>query len=331
MRTPARLALIVGAAALFAGCGGSQTPIGGPGAIPQSRATTNHADRAGSWMLPEASTEDLLYASDNAGRVFVFSYPKVKLVGTLSGFDSPVGICVDRDSNVWIANQVPPEVIEYAHGGTTPIATLALDSGVGSPYGCAIDSTSGNLAVVDDTAIAVFPNAQNPPTYYSASAYYYLQYAGYDNQGDLFSVGYLWSSGKDELAELPKGGSAIVPVFLNQDITANVVQWEGQYLAVGGAQFGHKQTVPIYQVSVYGSQATIVHTIALKNRQKKRVWQEFWIQGNRIIQPFSGRRDLGVWRYPQGGFPADSVKDFGAEDIWGVAVSTAPSRSRVRN
>jgi hypothetical protein len=39
------LALIIGAGALFAGCGGSQPPIGTPGTIAQSRAAATHAGR----------------------------------------------------------------------------------------------------------------------------------------------------------------------------------------------------------------------------------------------------------------------------------------------
>ena len=51
-----RYALAMGvAAALLAGYGGLQPPIGIPGAVPQSRATATHADRARSWMLPEAT------------------------------------------------------------------------------------------------------------------------------------------------------------------------------------------------------------------------------------------------------------------------------------
>jgi hypothetical protein len=50
-----RFALSVGAAAaLLAGCGGSQPPIGAPGVMPQTSATTQHASRGKSWMLPEA-------------------------------------------------------------------------------------------------------------------------------------------------------------------------------------------------------------------------------------------------------------------------------------
>jgi len=40
------------ASALLAACGGSQQPIGTPGAMPQSRAIATRAERGGSWMLP---------------------------------------------------------------------------------------------------------------------------------------------------------------------------------------------------------------------------------------------------------------------------------------
>ena len=73
------------AAALLAGCGGSQPPIGAPGAMPQSSALQSQSaqrDRSGSWMLPEATSEDLLYVSDGFyGDVFVYSYRKHNYVG----------------------------------------------------------------------------------------------------------------------------------------------------------------------------------------------------------------------------------------------------------
>jgi hypothetical protein len=40
------------AAALLAGCGGSQPPIGAPGALPQTSAIATHDNRAGLWMPP---------------------------------------------------------------------------------------------------------------------------------------------------------------------------------------------------------------------------------------------------------------------------------------
>jgi hypothetical protein len=47
MRTLANVALTIWAAALFAGCGGSRSPIGAPGAMPQSNAIATHAKRSG--------------------------------------------------------------------------------------------------------------------------------------------------------------------------------------------------------------------------------------------------------------------------------------------
>jgi hypothetical protein len=45
-----RRALSMGVTALLAGCGGSQPPIGAPGAMPQSRAIAQHADRERVWL-----------------------------------------------------------------------------------------------------------------------------------------------------------------------------------------------------------------------------------------------------------------------------------------
>jgi hypothetical protein len=46
-----RFALAIGvAAALLAGCGGLQPPVGASGAMPQGHAIATH-DRGGSWIL----------------------------------------------------------------------------------------------------------------------------------------------------------------------------------------------------------------------------------------------------------------------------------------
>jgi hypothetical protein len=51
---------ICAAAVMLAGRGGSQPPIGAPGAMPQAAAIASHADRGKSWMLPEAKSDNLL-------------------------------------------------------------------------------------------------------------------------------------------------------------------------------------------------------------------------------------------------------------------------------
>src|SRR5580700_10082829 len=142
-----RYALSMGAAAaILAGCGGSQPPIGAPGAMPQTSTIATHADRSGSWMLPEAKREDLLYISDVYG-VHVFSYPKGTHVGDLTGVASPQGLCTDREGNVFVTDLTVGYVYKYAHGGTRPIKVLYdiyVDFG---PIDCSVDHVTGNLAV----------------------------------------------------------------------------------------------------------------------------------------------------------------------------------------
>ena len=93
-------------AALLAGCGGSQPPIGAPGPMPQRPAIGTHVGRSGSWMLPQATSEDLLYISTLGPDVYVYSYPAGKLVGTLNcNFSFTVEECSDTDGNVFITNQ----------------------------------------------------------------------------------------------------------------------------------------------------------------------------------------------------------------------------------
>ena len=76
-----RVAPMMGAAAaLLAGCGGLQPPIGAPGAMPQSSTLARHTDGGQSWMLPGAKSQDLIYSSHPEG-VAVYSYPADKLVG----------------------------------------------------------------------------------------------------------------------------------------------------------------------------------------------------------------------------------------------------------
>jgi hypothetical protein len=147
LRSGNRFALGIGvAAALLSACGASQPPIGAPGAMPQSLGTSTHLMRRPSWMAPDATRKNLLYISDvGTNDVYVYESLSLKLAGTLTGFSEPQGECSDAAGNVWITNTNMSQIIEYAHGGTTPIATLS--DPYEFPVGCAVDPRSGNLAV----------------------------------------------------------------------------------------------------------------------------------------------------------------------------------------
>ena len=111
-----------------------------------------------SWMSPIAKRVPLLYVSVwDTGVVYVYSYPKAKLLGKLVGIlDTPSGMCSDSKGNVWITNFHGEGITEYAHGGTKPIATLS-DPGT-DPNGCSVDPLTGNLAVTGFLRVLTGPH-----------------------------------------------------------------------------------------------------------------------------------------------------------------------------
>lgn len=150
-----RYALFVGVAgALLAGCGGAQAPIAGPNAMP-SRAIASQIDGGRSWMLTEARSADLLYVANGNGTVTTYTYPEGRLVGTLFGFDTPEGECVDSS----------------AHGAKKPRKKLS-DVGY-NPTSCSIDPGTGNLAVAaDPDNVAVYTDAKGSPKQYTLGGSY---------------------------------------------------------------------------------------------------------------------------------------------------------------
>jgi hypothetical protein len=316
------------AAALVAGCGGSQPPVGAPGAMPQSRAIATHANRSRSWMLPEAKSSSLLYVStSDAGTVAVFSYPKGKPVGTLTGFQLPYGLCSDKEGNVFVVDFKAQQILEYAHGGTAPIATLE-DMG-NYPNGCAVDPVSGNLAVAGGAEfyangnVAIYENAQGSPTVY-VDTFADFYYCTYDGSGNVFASG---TDGQQFwLSELKKGAQAL------QDITARginpiaAIQWDGTYLAVESPSGSPDGPATIYQIQVSGSQATILNTIKLYTKQNTNPKRgaQFWIHAGRIANPKSVHKGIGIWKYPSGGEATRSIGFDANGPMTGLTISVAP-------
>ena len=295
------------AAALIAGCGGSQPPTGALDAIPRSRTIAAHTNRGGSWMLPKAKHKGaLLYVTGGCGGTCVLSYPRGKLVGQLNvGGGDNGGICTDAHSNVYISSS--PSVVEYAHGGTSPIATFNLP-GTGAA-GCSVDPTTGNLAV--DFAgshdnIAIFrPGSDSPNVYESNVADGFS--SAYDKQGNLFVGGI--SGQASGLTELPAGGSQFVIVSMPNVGFPGQVQWVGNYLAY--ETVGENET-DLYRLAISGSTATVAGTTHIIG---PRFAYYSWIYGKKIIIPYTAHglraHNVGVWRFPKGGRAIVKYKKFG--------------------
>jgi hypothetical protein len=283
------------AAAMLAGCGGSQPPIGAPGAMPQGRTIATHAD-SGSWMLPEAASEDLLYVDsdeDVPSAVWVYSYPQGKLVGKLKGFIAASGECADKQGNVYITDGAA--LYAYAHAGTKRIKTLKDPPGA---FSCSVDPVTGNLAAAGG-GVAIFKNAKGKPTHYRNSSFYEYWFCGYDNKGNLFVDGLDHpGTGHFIIAELAKGGNSLRTIALNQYIGwPSNVQWHYKYLAVGDA-FG-----TIYQFNMKGYRGIRVGATRLDGNGSDLF--QFWIEGNTVIAPYACTKcdwgsQLHFYRYPSG-------------------------------
>lgn len=328
---------VIAAAALFAGCGESQPPIGTPGAVPQSHALAPHMQRGGSWMMPGAKRKNLLYVSSygyNGQFVYVYAYPAGTLEGTLTGFDGPQGECVDKAGNVFITNYFGHYegnyVVEYAHGGTKPIATL-WDQPYSWPDDCSYDSVTGDLAVSDafvtsgNANVAIYKNARGKPTFYSDPNLFDLFGCAYDGSGNLFVVG------DDQhlrfaLAELPKGSSTfteIKPPKVRKRYGLAAIAWDGKHIALGNVDDNK-----VYQLHISGAKAKVVGSTPLTDGNHVDFFSITKLAGGTVNSrptvlvgaDYAGA-NVKIWEYPAGGL---SVKTIGfVYAPVGIAVSPA--------
>lgn len=321
MRILARNALTIGATVAFlAACGGSQSLIVAPGTIPQSRVVDTHGQRGGSWMLPEAKSQDLVYVSDRSS-LLVYT-TRGKQVGAIEYLSDP-GVCSDAQGNVWITNG--GIALEFPHGGTVPINEVYTPDYYAA-VSCAVDSTTGSLALTlyasgKAPEIAVYQTTSETPQLYGDTDFSYFTYPAYDTAGNLYVNG--GRGRKVLLGELPTGAGAITTITLNKKLGAvGGLQWDGKYLAVGDGRYN-----VVYQVSVSGSTATVqtsTHFFGWRFNQPV----QFWLN-NGIIGFVYSNTYYGLFRFPLGRRPAHRFI-FQSSTDGGNALSVASTRSAKR-
>jgi DNA-binding beta-propeller fold protein YncE len=264
---------------------------------------------------PAVAKGTLLYVSDvKTNDVYVYSYPEGRLVQTLTGFDKPQGLCADGSGDVFIANSNGHDVLEYAHGGKAPVATFFDPPH--SPEGCAVDPTTGNLAVTDADAVSIYARAAGKPKHYKSRDINQFAFCGYDGSGNLFVDGASYYYYYFHLDELAAGGKKLQNVGLAQSVMqAGGVQWDGSYLAVGDV---HAAT--IYEFSIKGRQGTLESSTPLTDSDQVN---QFWIAGSQVIGPNAGGINVMVWSYPAGGSPTQIIGNPGAQphQPFGAALS----------
>jgi hypothetical protein len=282
-------------------------------------------------MAPGAASGDLLYISDvGYGAVFVYTYSPIgmKFVGVLTEPQAPGPMCVDKQQNVWILGGgfggKSFAATEYAHGGTSPI-TVLMDPAA-PPTGCAVDPTTGNLALSSDplthgqsATIAIFHHERGKPTLYEdPSIPGFYDCCTYDHRGNLYGYGSENGSGHNIIAELPKGSNSFTHITLDHEINQLLgMQWVGRYLTVAETD-AVNSVIDEYELT---PNVTLARTIKLSG--VTLLWQYF-IDRNRIIAPnapFEGPGSVGLFDYPAGG---DPIRSHEFSEPVAVVVSRAP-------
>jgi hypothetical protein len=307
-----RIFIVVAFAISLAACAGAPAERS-----PAGLGTSPFVD-TGFWIRPEAKEKNLIYVSLPAlNAVDVFEYPSGALVGELNGLDDPRGLCADARGNVWITNADNGRgngyLVEYAHGGSDPIATLADPQN--APEACSVDIVSGNLAVANVPAgakpnVAIYSNAAGSPEFDSTAGIVKdVETIAYDGSGNLY-----FGDFKDRFGWIRGGSSHTAKFALRPAPRANgVIQWDGLALAVLA-----NRTTPyaIWRYSVKGSPGQRIGTVRLTGAEWIRA---FWISRGALAA--SGRSGVWLFNYPKGGASRDLIKQpIGA---YGVTISNA--------
>jgi|HubBroStandDraft_6_1064221.scaffolds.fasta_scaffold00108_47 hypothetical protein len=288
---------------MLAGCGGSQPPIGAPGAMPENAArsailppSTSLTDKRLSKSNAYTKGSDLIYASSK-NATYIVTFPEGKILKQFAVFGPP-SLCSNSQGNVFFPGH--NVVTEYAHGGISPIGSLN-DSGF-SAWGCASDPKTGNFAAANNASlpsygpgsVAIYQKGSGDPKFFTDPGITSYFYCTYDGNGNLFVVGDSQST-PFALAELPYGSQTFINISVNKAVPSfGEIHWDGHYLALAA-----DLTRVIYRLSVSGSKATVIGTTTLRRIEQPR--RSFALQDNTVVTPTAHNdRRLGFWNYPSG-------------------------------
>jgi hypothetical protein len=276
MRLRSRPALgIIAVLLLLAGCGQSQGALSlppGPHALAQ--------------RVPRERGEVQYFSNFGNGSLSEFDYPKSESqIGQITGVSEAQGECTKGARTFWVVASGAADVEEFKAGGKTPIATRSVTAGV--PVGCAIDPTTGDLAVtiISNGDVVIFKPGSSAGSALPSGLVEAL-FDGYDAKGNLFVDGFS-SSGAFQLVELPKGSSTFENISgVSPD---GNVQWDGKYLTIGcGGQ--------ICRYRVVGTKAILKGTVAVS-------CSAYWIARPYVYCADAGNNEGEVFKYPAGGSP----------------------------
>lgn len=288
MKDLARFAVCI----VLVGCGGSSVAIQRP------------------LVGPAVLQGDLVYDAAY-GQVAIYSYPGGSKVGVLTGFSNAAGICSDTGGNIWVVDETTggrkSTLFEYAHGGSTPIATLHLQQQGAET--CAVDPSTGDLAVgTKKSEVAIWKKGSGSPKIYSTLGFVKsVQTMTYDDEDNL----YMRSYRSGNTGWLPKGGSAVERFDVYQ---LGAYSWDGTRLVITGLSKGYAE--PITEYELIGNSGKVVGHVSLKDcavynltHYSKHYEPSLSIEGSAlaITCGLNETASLNFYKYPAGGKPIKSI------------------------
>jgi len=274
------------AAALLAGCGVTQPPIGGPGAIRQSiGAGSVRLQSTPAQRVPRGTGEVQYVSNYYETTILEFDYPKGESpIGSIGGYGG--GLCTKGARTLWVVTGA--EAAEFKVGGMSPIRVLKPGGGA-----CAIDPVNGDLALLTSGDVIIFRYARGRGKVYGGTGLGEAYSDGYDGSGNLFLDGFN-NNDAVELVELPKGSSTFLRMTTSNTIEfPGSVQWDGMYLTV----FDQVASA-FYQYTISGTRAILKGTVSLGGSSD---CVQTWIAQPYVYCADVGNNDSEVYNYPAGG------------------------------
>lgn len=281
-------------------------------------------------LTPAAAKSALLYIAD-AGKfiVDVYTFPALTLAGKITGINRPQGECSDADGNVWVTSTQGLQILEFAHGGRTPIKVLGDPAGY--PAGCAVDPATNDLAVTNLTGfsgageVLIYRHGGGVPAVYQSEKQHYFFFAGYDSNGNLFTSGQT-AKAAYTLSVLPKGAHKLSSLAIKGATLyfPGTVAWLGSTIVLGDQLCGNRKLSCFYRGSVAGTTVRLTGVTHLKGAcaiAQAVVEPRQLIAGNTAQCGRGGKSAVAVWPFPKGGDPSKSVA--GLDMPVGAALSAA--------
>jgi len=304
--------------------GNDSMPIGAAIAVNDTQVTS--AGNAPRMDLKDKKL-DLLYVADGDGKVAVYTYWQKALVSELTGFSQPEGECVDKNNDIYITDAGKEDIVEYAHAGRKPLRII--DDSPYVPYGCAVDFTTGNLAVANNSGgpsgagnIAIYGKASGPPTLFADAAIGDFTECVYDSQGNLLAAN--GGSGTAYFAWLSRGSQRLENILIPgpekgwtwEDVQG--LQWDGRYFVL--------DVDDLFRISI---QNGLAYYVGETDVSERNVWGPYWIynsnpkeQGTQFVgaSHYADYPTVEYFNYPRGGDDIGYVsKDISSPN--GLAIS----------